>query len=148
MAKQSKTRKANARLPLLLIAAVGAALIVAAAALFAGRGAPAVETGARMLSPSGYRAQFGDNTPHVLLDVRTPAEFAEGHIPGAVNIPVDALQSRLSEVPSDVPVVVYCRSGNRSATASQILDRAGYETVYDLGGIIAWSAQGLPVTSD
>ncbi len=142
MAKQSKTRKANARLPLLLIAAVGAALIVAAAALFAGRGAPAVETGARMLSPSGYRAQFGDNTPHVLLDVRTPAEFAEGHIPGAVNIPVDALQSR------DVPVVVYCRSGNRSATASQILDRAGYETVYDLGGIIAWSAQGLPVTSN
>jgi len=51
-------------------------------------------------------------------------------------------------VPSDVPVVVYCRSDNRSATASQILDRAGYETVYDLGGIIAWSAQGLPVTSN
>lgn len=148
MAKKSKSRKANNRLPLLLIGAVGAALIVAAVVLFAGGGAPVADTGVQTLSPSGYQAQFTSNTPHVLLDVRTPAEFAEGHIPGALNIPVDSLQSRLSEVPSYVPVVVYCRSGNRSATASQILDRAGYDSVYDLGGIIAWSAQGLPVTFD
>ncbi len=148
MAQKSKSRPHTSRLPLLLIAAVGAALIVAAVALFAGGGAPAAPTGVQALSPSGYQAQFTGSTPHILLDVRTPAEFAEGHIPGAVNIPVDSLHSRLSEVPSDLPVVVYCRSGNRSATAAQILDRAGYDSVYDLGGILAWTAQGLPVSLD
>lgn len=98
------------------------------------------------ISPADYQNQFtATNTSHLLIDVRTSEEFASGHIHGAVNIPVDSLQSRLSEVPTGRPIVVYCRSGNRSATASQILEQAGYSAIYDLGGVIAWTAQGFPL---
>jgi rhodanese-related sulfurtransferase len=98
------------------------------------------------ISPAGYQDQFTSTTTlHLLIDVRTPEEFASGHIDGAVNIPVDSLQNRLNEVPDDQPIVVYCRSGNRSATASQILAQAGYTHIYDLGGLNAWTAQGFPV---
>jgi rhodanese-related sulfurtransferase len=51
----------------------------------------------------------------------------------------------LSEVPQDKPVVLYCRSGNRSNQAAQLLDRAGYTQIYDLGGIVNWVQQGYPV---
>lgn len=98
------------------------------------------------LSPQQYVTDFAQtDQPHLLIDVRTPQEFAEGHIPGAVNIPVDALASRLAEVPQGQPVVVYCRSGNRSATASQILAGAGYTSIYDMGAIFDWQAAGLPL---
>ena len=71
----------------------------------------------------------------LLLDVRTPAEFAEGHIDGALNIPVQVLPQRIDELGDrSRPIVVYCRSGMRSANAAQILGRAGY-TVHDAGGM-------------
>ena len=99
------------------------------------------------ISPSGYQAQFAEaGAEHLLIDVRTPEEFAGGHIEGAVNIPVDALASRLSEIPAEQPVVVYCRSGNRSATASRILADAGYTSIYDLGGLQGWISQGFPIS--
>lgn len=98
------------------------------------------------ISPAAYQAQFiTASVPHLLLDVRTPEEFATGHIQGAVNISVESLAGRLSEIPTGQPVVVYCRSGNRSAQASQILAQAGYTGIYDLGGLIDWTAQGFPV---
>jgi rhodanese-related sulfurtransferase len=103
------------------------------------------------LSPTGgviQPAQYVDSlasTAHTLIDVRTPQEFAGGHLKGALNIPVDELSQYLSRVPRDMPVVVYCRSGNRSAVASRILRDAGYSTVYDLGGIIAWQSAGYPI---
>jgi rhodanese-related sulfurtransferase len=97
------------------------------------------------ITPADYQAKFGANVDHVLLDVRTPQEFASGHIPGAANISIDELAGRLSEVPQDKPVVLYCRSGNRSNQAAQILDRAGHTQIYDLGGIIHWIQQGYPV---
>ncbi len=96
------------------------------------------------LSPAQYVAQFSA-ADHLLLDVRTRAEFQSGHIAGATNIPVEQLAGRLAEVPRDRPVVVYCRSGNRSAQAARLLRDAGYESVYDLGGLIAWQAQGHPI---
>lgn len=69
-----------------------------------------------------------------LVDVRTPQEFAQNGLDGAKNIPVQQLAERLDEAGAkDEPVVVYCRSGNRSARAAQILENAGYEEVYDLG---------------
>lgn len=71
----------------------------------------------------------------LLLDVRTPAEFGSGHIPGAVNIPVSDLPGRLAEVPGDKAVVVYCASGMRSASAKRILTRSGRKTVHDLGAM-------------
>ena len=72
-----------------------------------------------------------------LLDVRTPEEFAAGHIDGAVNVPVDEVGSRLSGIPHDEPVVVYCHSGRRAARAAQTLSQNGYQ-VYNLGPMSAW----------
>lgn len=98
------------------------------------------------LTPAQYRADFVQGSrAHLLLDVRTPEEFASGHIPGARNISLQTLPQRLAEVPHDQPVVIYCRSGNRSKQAMQLLAQSGYDEVYDLGGIIEWQAQGLPV---
>jgi rhodanese-related sulfurtransferase len=97
------------------------------------------------IAPADYQTQFGAGADHLLLDVRTPEEFNSGHIAGAVNIAVEQLSERLSEVPQDKPVVLYCRSGNRSGQAAQILERAGYTQIYDLGGIITWQQQGFPV---
>jgi phage shock protein E len=74
-----------------------------------------------------------------LVDVRTPQEYASGHIDGAINIPVQELEARVSELaPKDKELVVYCRSGNRTKTAVRILEGAGYTRVYDLGPMSAW----------
>jgi phage shock protein E len=72
-----------------------------------------------------------------LLDVRTREEFSSGHLPGAINIPVQELGARVSELPKGRDVVVYCRSGARSATACAILGARGLETL-DLGSMSAW----------
>lgn len=75
-----------------------------------------------------------------LVDVRTPHEFASGHIEGARNIPLSDLPARVADLGAcDVPVVVYCASGLRSASARSILRRAGFQQVYDLGGMRRWS---------
>jgi len=72
----------------------------------------------------------------LLLDVRTPEEFARGHLPGARNVPVQVLESRLADVGDRaLPVVVYCRSGARSAHAKAILTSHGFGAVSDLGGM-------------
>ncbi|MGY3864873.1 rhodanese-like domain-containing protein [Aeromonas bivalvium] len=72
----------------------------------------------------------------LLLDVRTPAEFAEGHIPGAINISHDQLRQRLVELGDDrrLPIVVYCRSGRRAILAQTELEKAGFGHVYHLSG--------------
>jgi len=72
-----------------------------------------------------------------LVDVRSPEEFAEKHVDGARNIPVGDIESRLSELPKDHPVVVYCRSGMRAARAASALRAAGF-TAYNMGGVDAW----------
>jgi phage shock protein E len=101
---------------------------------------------AEAIAPSEYQSQFvARSTAHILLDVRTPEEFASGHIHGAVNISVESLANRLNKVPMNQPIVVYCRSGNRSAKAVQILAQAGYSSLYDLGGLNNWLAQGFSV---
>lgn len=75
-----------------------------------------------------------------LLDVRTTGEFAGGHIEGATNIPVQELEAKLATLPAkkDQPVVVYCRSGARSATAKEMLEKAGYTKVHNLGPMTNW----------
>ena len=84
--------------------------------------------------------------PFVFIDVRTPEEYAEGHIEGATLIPVQELETRINEVPKDKQVYVYCRSGKRSAHAAGVLAKAGYTNIENvLGGINAWVDAGHPV---
>ena len=84
----------------------------------------------------------------VILDVRTPEEFAAGHIPGALNIPHDQLATRLGELESakSREIVVYCRTGRRSNLALQILQENGFKQLSHLeGDMVAWQAQKRPV---
>lgn len=86
-----------------------------------------------------------------LVDVRTPQEYAEGHIDGALNINVqsdDFKELVLRELSKDSTVLVYCRSGRRSLDAAEILTSLGYKVVNLKGGIIEWKEDGLPVVSE
>ncbi|MBS1153906.1 MAG: rhodanese-like protein [Myxococcaceae bacterium] len=75
----------------------------------------------------------------LLLDVRTDDEFKARHLEGAVNIPVEDLEKRIAELTDKKrPVVVYCKSGGRSAKAAALLKAAGFTQVHDLGGIGNW----------
>ncbi len=88
------------------------------------------------------------NLDPVILDVRTPGEFSGGHLEGAVLIPVQEIQKRLGELTAekDRPVLVYCRSGNRSTVAAKVLVDAGFSQVVNLRkGINDWNREGLPV---
>lgn len=84
----------------------------------------------------------------LLLDVREPHEYASGHAPGSLLIPVGQLDQRLQEIEAyrDQPVVLICRSGQRSAAATKILQKAGFTAATNVeGGMIAWEKAGLPV---
>jgi rhodanese-related sulfurtransferase len=73
-----------------------------------------------------------------LVDVRTVDEFAAGHLPGAVNIPLDEVRARAEELRGGTPVILYCASGVRSGQAKRILVGAGIADVHDLGGMGRW----------
>ncbi|MBP2641361.1 MAG: sulfurtransferase [Firmicutes bacterium] len=79
------------------------------------------------------------NKSVVILDVRTPGEYADGHIPNTMLIPLDQLPERLNEVPKEKKVYVICRSGNRSAQAVNLLRSKGFTNVYNVtGGMMQW----------
>ncbi len=106
----------------------GAILVWQASRMFLGKVSPEK---AKSLVRGGAR----------LVDVRSPSEHASGHIDGSLNIPVGEITSRLAEVgEKTAPLVVYCASGVRSASAKSALVRAGYTDVHDLGSIARWSA--------
>ncbi|GII77673.1 sulfurtransferase [Sphaerisporangium rufum] len=83
-----------------------------------------------------------------LLDVREPDEWAAGHAPDAVHIPLGALQGRVAELPAGVPVYVVCRVGGRSAQAVAWLNHVGREAVNVGGGMRSWAAAGRPVVAE
>jgi phage shock protein E len=112
---------------------VGAVLLLvgaAAAILFVrSRSDTIVSSDARRLVTAGAK----------LVDVRTPEEYAQGHLEGAVNIPVQELSQRMSEMGSPTTtVVLYCRSGKRSRRAKEMLLQAGFTSVHDLGAMSRW----------
>lgn len=87
----------------------------------------------------------------VILDVRTAAEFAEGHIQGAILIDQgqpDFMEKAKATLPTDKTIAIYCRSGRRSANAAGKLGDIGYKCVNLKGGIIAWKEAGKPVTKE
>lgn len=101
--------------------------------------APLAE-GSRKITPQEALAVMGGEEPFILLDVRTAEEYAEGYIEGAVLIPDAELRARAeAELPDkDALILVYCRSGRRSALAAAVLAELGYTRVLDFGGIIDW----------
>ena len=82
-----------------------------------------------------------------LFDVRQPDEYEEGHVPGAVLVPLAEVPDRLDAFPSDQPVYVVCRSGARSASAVAFLRSAGVGAVNVEGGTLAWIEAGHPVVT-
>ncbi len=129
---------------------VCAVLFFAAAAVSAGVTGCADGTGTGA-SPAVYRQitarqaaeMMESEVNYVLLDVRTPQEFASGHIPGAVNIPNESIGTQTVQ---DLPdkeqlIMVYCRSGNRSKQAAEKLARLGYTHVVEFGGIQDWDGE-------
>ena len=110
----------------------------------------AMAEGPALIEPKAIveRLAWGDRSL-VLLDVRTPAEYAEGHIPGAINIPHTEVASRIGEL-SDArgrDLVVYCRSGVRTEQALAALRGAGFSRLFHLNGdYTRWSEEKRPVT--
>lgn len=99
-----------------------------------------------------YRDRFYDSRqPHLLLDVRTVEEFDEARIPGAVNVPLDELPGRIAEISriaEEIPIVVVCRSGNRSIMAAKILRYSGLTEmdIYNLDtGTLGWARHRGPL---
>ena len=87
-------------------------------------------------------AQFQQASNAVLVDVRTPEEYREGHIPGSINVPLQQIEDIDLEV-SDMstPLFVYCRSGARSRQATAMLQEMGYEEVHNIGGILDYKGK-------
>lgn len=101
------------------------------------RAVPATEAAVRLDEPNA-----------IVLDVRTPAEYAQVRLPGAINIDFygPTLQAELSELDTDAPVLLYCRSGSRSGHLHPMLADLGFRDVVDIdGGIIAWARAELPL---
>jgi rhodanese-related sulfurtransferase len=130
---------------LLAILLMGAAGVVPMA--IAGDPAPAAST--ESMSQADLLARLGRKDPDlVVLDVRTPAEFAAGHVPGARNVSHDLLSSRLAELAPlrDKQVVLYCRSGRRTLLAADVLHAAGFTRLAHLeGDYLAWEAEHRPI---
>ncbi|MDQ3737868.1 MAG: rhodanese-like domain-containing protein [Actinomycetota bacterium] len=85
----------------------------------------------------------------MLIDVRTPAEYEEGHIEGAVLASLESgeFEARLEDLDVGMSYVLYCRTGNRSATAASLMAERDFERVYDMGGIVEWENSGRPVVA-
>ncbi|MDH3248929.1 MAG: rhodanese-like domain-containing protein [Acidimicrobiia bacterium] len=86
----------------------------------------------------------------VVLDVRTPEEFAAGALPGAILVDINgpSFTDEVSELDTDLPYLVYCRSGNRSAAAVEIMEDLGFGEIYELtNGVQAWVASGRQLTT-
>ncbi|MGY6276844.1 rhodanese-like domain-containing protein [Methylomonas sp. MgM2] len=100
------------------------------------------------IDTASAQTQLGSS---LILDVREPAEFAAGHLPGAVNIPRGVLEFKIDAHPDfqgkkQAPIVVYCQTGGRSALAAQVLNQLGYEHAVSMaGGFKAWSDNGQPL---
>ena len=126
--------------PAVTTAAAGADTTAAISAAASNDPGTQANGGVQLISAENARILLDENPAAVLIDVRTKEEYLAGHIPGSLLLPVDELANRLNELPADKQtiLVVYCRTGRRSAIAAQILLEAGYLAIYDLGGIADW----------
>jgi rhodanese-related sulfurtransferase len=92
--------------------------------------------------------ELASGNPPLVLDVRTPREWASKHIGSSMNIPLNQLQVRISEIPRDRRIAVHCAGGYRSSIAVSILHQYGITHLIEMaGGLAAWDAAKLPVVS-
>ena len=117
--------------------------ILLVALLLAGCAAPAEEIAYRQINMDEAITMMEEESGYIILDVRTPEEFAEKHIPGALNIPNETIGTEeIPELPDkDQLILVYCRSGNRSKQASEKLVALGYTNIVEFGGINDWPGE-------
>ena len=87
------------------------------------------------------------STPALLVDVRSGTEFASGHIPGAVNIPMDQIEVRLDDLHRDLPLVLICQSGQRARMSARLLEPCQRQITVLEGGTKAWIQAGFPVVA-
>lgn len=127
---------------MVVVVAVCAAAALALASCSAGEGSSAATSQGGAYSKISAEEGKGmiDEGGVVLVDVRTPSEYAEAHIPGAINIPNESISSQQPAGLDDLEetLIVYCRSGVRSKEAADKLLSIGYQNVYDMGGVIDW----------
>jgi len=112
--------------------------------------APAASSVVTKVSPSDGQALIAKlGKDLIVIDVRTPSEYAAGHLADAVNIDLEGglFSQGIAALSKDATYMVYCHSGRRSAIAASTMAAAGFTKVYDLGGIAAWQAAGLPVVT-
>ena len=103
----------------------------------------------KVLPPEEFATAVEIQNPLNLIDVRTPEEYAAGHIPGAINIDVEApgfVDKVAERFPSGSNIYLYCRSGRRSTDASKLLEEKGYDVTDLQDGILAWQKSELPLT--
>jgi len=106
--------------------------------------------GGDLLSPAEFNSRIHATTQVQLMDVRTPEEFAEGYIKGAVNIDFNGenFAEQIQSQTKSMAVYVYCRSGRRSAAAAEQMGEMGFTQVFDLdGGILGWKEKGMPISN-
>ena len=120
-----------------------AILILFLAFLLAGCGVSAGEPGYRQIGMDEAVHMMEEESGYIILDVRTQEEFEDGHIPGAFNIPNEAIGTGgIAELPDkEQLILVYCRSGNRSKQASKKLVALGYTNIVEFGGINDWTGE-------
>lgn len=113
--------------------------------------AESATAGIRLVSAhEGAAIQSDPPDDLVILDVRTPEEFAEGHLDGAIMIDFyrDDFADQLGQLDPNVPYLLYCRSGNRSGQTTAIMQELGFTNVADIdGGIVSWTEAGLPTVT-
>ena len=117
--------------------------LVLAVLLLAGCAAPAEAGSYRQINMDEAITMMAEETGYIILDVRTAEEYAQGHIPGAINIPNETIGTgEIPELPDkDQLILVYCRSGNRSKQASEKLVKLGYTNIAEFGGINDWPGE-------
>ena len=112
-------------------------LVALLVAMLAGCGQSPAGAGADISVDEALR--LWQNKEAIIIDVRTPGEYRDGHIPGVVNIPLDELEKRIGEIPKDKKVVLICRTGSRSAQGTRLLRSKGFNNVYNsTGGMSTW----------
>lgn len=128
-------------------------LLVTSSYVLMGSCAEQVEAPSQIIKDVNAQEAFGliqenqGNPEFVVIDVRTPEEFTDGHIEGAINIDFNSqtFESEINKLPRNEKYLIYCRSGNRSRGALNVMVKLGFEEIYHLSvGIIGWLEEGFP----